>query len=398
MICIAGKNEIAVYALDLILDKGISKKNIVALTNNTDQGHHGWQPSFKKNCKDKGIKIVELADLYDQKDLIFISLEFDQIIQTRKFNSKKLYNIHFSLLPAYKGMYTSIMPIINGERHSGVTLHKIDDGIDTGEIIEQTKFKLDFRVTGLELYHQYLKHSKELLYKNIDQLLNTTPPSNAQAAIGASYFSKKTIDFNSISIDFRKTSFEVLNFINAFSFRPYQLINFNEYCITRCIPTKTRSSEKPGHLIKEDYYSIEIATIDYNVVLLKDRLTEILEASARNDIEKIKGFHKYNYSFIDKNEKGWDALIVACYNGSFEIVKYLVENNLSDLNVANNNGTSALMYAMTNASETNNTNLLSYLINQKIDIKKVDYKENDIFYYAEKYGNKKVINLLTKYK
>ena len=40
-------------------------------------------------------------------------------------------------------MYTSIWPIINGENYCGVTLHEIDSGIDTGDIIDQIKVKIN---------------------------------------------------------------------------------------------------------------------------------------------------------------------------------------------------------------------------------------------------------------
>ena len=40
-------------------------------------------------------------------------------------------------------MYTSYWPIKNGEKKSGVTLHKIDSGIDTGDIISQLSFDID---------------------------------------------------------------------------------------------------------------------------------------------------------------------------------------------------------------------------------------------------------------
>ena len=58
-----------------------------------------------------------------------------EIIKTKNFKSNKLFNLHFSLLPSYKGMHTSAFPILNGEKYSGVTIHKIDNGIDTGDII-----------------------------------------------------------------------------------------------------------------------------------------------------------------------------------------------------------------------------------------------------------------------
>ena len=69
-------------------------------------------------------------------------IEFDQIIKPTEFRSNRLFNIHFSYLPEFKGMYTSAIPILQGSTHTGVTLHGIDQGIDTGPIIAQEKFEI----------------------------------------------------------------------------------------------------------------------------------------------------------------------------------------------------------------------------------------------------------------
>ena len=86
-------------------------------------------------------KIISLNQAYRIPNLIFISIHYDKIIKIENFKTKNLYNFHFSLLPKYKGMHTGAHPIINGENYSGVTLHKIDNGIDTGDVIDQIKFK-----------------------------------------------------------------------------------------------------------------------------------------------------------------------------------------------------------------------------------------------------------------
>ena len=398
LICIAGKNEIAVFGLKLLLKKGISPHSIVAVTNKNDTGTHGWQPSFKKICLELNIAIVELQELYNQKDLIFISLEFDQIIRVEKFRSCSLYNLHFSLLPAYKGMFTSIFPILNGENKSGVTLHKIDNGIDTGDIIAQTCFELNFGITGLELYKLYLKHSKEVLEKNLDTIIGNNAVSFKQPLLGASYFSKSSIDFNRVHIDFNRTCFEVCNFVNAFTFRPYQLVRHKNYSLSKAISTEIKSFGKVGQVIEEDDMSIQLTTIDYNVILLKDCLEKILEVSSQNNLSQLVKFHENGFLLSDKNVHGWDSLIVASYNGSYDVAQYLVENRLIDINVVNNNGTSALMYAMTYACESNDLRVLAYLINKGANLFHTDYSMKDVFFYAKKYDNANVIDFLSQFK
>jgi len=223
-ICIAGKNQIAVNALRFFIEKKIiSKEDLLVCLNKTDMGKDSWQPSLKLFAEKNDIKIVTLDELYPIENLIFISLEFDKIIHPQKFCSKKLYNNHFSLLPAYKGMYTSAIPILNGEKFSGVTLHLIDDGIDTGDIIDQEKFEIGINDTARDLYFKYLKYGEKIFKKNIFKILDGNINPFRQSALGSSYYSKYSIDFNNIKIDFNKTSFEIHNQIRAFIFEEYQL-------------------------------------------------------------------------------------------------------------------------------------------------------------------------------
>ena len=397
MICIAGKNEIAIYGIELLLSRGISKDNIVGMINSSDKGINDWQPSFKNYCEIQKIQIVTQKEIYGLSDLILISLEYDKILDTRKYNSSRLYNIHFSLLPKYKGMYTSIFPILNGEKYSGVTLHKIDLGIDTGEIIDQLKFEIPSQSNGLDLYFNYLKYSKVLLEKNIDNLVYSIPKSSQQSFFDSSYNSKNSIDFKSLNIDFKKTCFQLCNFVNAFTFRPYQLLNFENQQICRAIPTSEKSTDSPGIIIEEDTNSFRIATIDYNVILLKDKIVEILNASEKNNLEVLRELNNLGYKLNEKNELGWDSLIVSCFNNSFDCVKFILNNRLVDVNSVNINGTTAAMYAMTNASKSNDLRILKLLIEHEANLHKRDFSGHNIFYYANKYANNKVIDFLSQY-
>ena len=51
-------------------------------------------------------------------------------------------NVHPGWLPAYKGAMTYLWVLRHGREKAGVTLHWIDEGIDTGEIIARRSFKL----------------------------------------------------------------------------------------------------------------------------------------------------------------------------------------------------------------------------------------------------------------
>ncbi|MFY9175437.1 MAG: formyltransferase family protein [Peptococcia bacterium] len=266
MICIAGKNDIAVNSSRYLLNEyGIDPRELVILPNDDDRGYDSWQKSLKKFALDNDLRIVELEELYPEEDLFFISLEFNRIINIDKFNSKRLFNIHFSLLPKYKGMYTSVTPILNGDMSSGVTLHKIDKGIDTGDIIAQIEFEIDINDTARDLYFKYNQYGFQLFKENIDSLIKNSFISRQQSKLGSTYWGKNTIDFSRIEIDFNKSSFEIHNQIRAFIFKEYQLPTINGFQIKKSILTDKRKGRDSQIIDQGEYF--EITGIDGYIIL-----------------------------------------------------------------------------------------------------------------------------------
>ena len=90
---LAGKNNIAVDVLDYCL-KNLDIP-IHAIVNKTETFKNSWQKSFGFHAKLWNIPVVELNEVYEMEEIIFISVEFDQLIKPKLFKSKKLYNIHF---------------------------------------------------------------------------------------------------------------------------------------------------------------------------------------------------------------------------------------------------------------------------------------------------------------
>ncbi len=384
VICVAGKNLIAVEGLKYCLNNH-SDKNICFLPHSLDDGIDNWQPSFKKFGLKNNIKEVTLEEIYKLENLIFFSLEYADLISTQRFNSNELFNIHFSLLPKYKGMYTSAHPLLNGEKESGVTIHKIDDGIDTGDIICQIKFGIDLTDTAESLYKKYLHYSIKLFKENADNLINKNYISHPQNSSNSSYYSKKSIIYNDLIIDFKKTAFEIHNQFRAFTFRNYQLPKYENWNIIESIITKQKSNLKAGMKVSEDTSSFTIATIDYDLKLIKDYYPLLWQSSRKNDLGNLNLSLK-NISNVDlKNKQGWNAIIIACYNGSFETTVKLIEEGANP-NSCNFKGTSALMYSFDFYTRSKNLEIFKFLLECNADRYLKDYKNKSLLDYIKERG------------
>ena len=223
IICVAGKNSCSIDFLKYI-SSIIKKNNILVLPNRNDNGKDNWQPSLKKYAERNNYKIVDINNLYKIKNLIFISIEYETIIDITKFLSMELFNFHFSLLPKYRGCHTNFFQIFNGEKVSGVTLHKIDNGIDTGPIVDSIKFNIDRNTNAFKNYHKLMSYSLKLLKKNFKKIILKKYKIRKQLLDKKSYFSRSSVNYNKMKFfKLNKISYKQFNKIKAFIFPPIQL-------------------------------------------------------------------------------------------------------------------------------------------------------------------------------
>lgn len=373
MIVIAGKNDIAVWGLKRMIQT-VGSANVAIVLNRTDNGVNGWQKSTRYFAEKWSIPIISLDDAEACAD-VFLSLEFDKIIKTKKFKTKKLYNIHFSYLPKYKGMYTSIWPILNGDRTSGVTLHLIDDGIDTGPILDQEHFAINTWTTSRDLYRDYTNCATRVLGRNIHNILTGDHSSRNQVESNSSYNSKSSIDFTKSHIDTKQTAETIVRFVRAFAFREYQFATFNGRAVVSAeILTSFQHSE-----IDQNITTI-IKSIDFPVKLYFDCLDQFLTACKINDLATAIRLRNNISSTEDANEKGWTPLIVAAFHNSIDVVKYLVSIG-ANINASNSNGTTVLMYAKDAALRTNDLSVFNYLLTAGADPFLPDYHGRTLFQY-----------------
>ena len=155
-------------------------------------GYSNNKTSLIKFLKSKKIEVIE----FENRILTFkIAKKYDQIISFgyRKIISKKLIkklknpviNLHMSYLPHNRGAYSNFWSFMNNTP-KGVTIHEIDEGIDTGKIIyrkklnlkinKKTTFKSTYKILNLEIEKLFKKHYKSIInqnYKAKKQLFRT---------------------------------------------------------------------------------------------------------------------------------------------------------------------------------------------------------------------------------
>lgn len=126
------------------------------------------------------------------------------------------WGIHASKLPKYAGGAPLVWAMINGENSTGVTLFKLDDGVDDGDIIIQKEIPIEYEDTIKEVYEKVTVVSKEILLQAINSIDSIVPIIQDKTLI--EIFPQRSPDDG--EIDFSKSSKEIYDFIRAQS-TPY---------------------------------------------------------------------------------------------------------------------------------------------------------------------------------
>lgn len=213
---------------------------------------------FSKRSKLNVINPMQItASLVDQiKDInpdIILSLYYRKILPKPITDLPRLgcINIHPSLLPEYRGPVPTAWAIEKGEKDFGISIHKMDDGIDTGDILVQKKYKIFDNETGFELYTRAMQLGAKLFNDNLPKILEGKIKAKPQKGVG-SYYGKKNGRY---TIDWKKSAEEIKNMIRVHAppYNPAETILFNRYVlINRCnkYSIKGHAAQSPGKIVK----------------------------------------------------------------------------------------------------------------------------------------------------
>jgi methionyl-tRNA formyltransferase len=165
-----------------------------------------------KRTKDYDSKIKKLGLSF----MLVLGWHYMLPRSTRELSKLGAWGIHASLLPNYAGGAPLTWAIINGEKQTGVTLFKLDDGVDDGDIISQKSFFIEEKDTIKEVYEKATLLSKEILLEVLANINNIKFKRQDKNKIRI-YPQRKPEDGE---IDLSKTVDEIYNFVRAQS-SPY---------------------------------------------------------------------------------------------------------------------------------------------------------------------------------
>ncbi|MCL5432744.1 MAG: methionyl-tRNA formyltransferase [Patescibacteria group bacterium] len=229
-----GGKQIGVNCLKRLLKYNIIPELVVA--NSDDNGTNSWHDSLVKFCSESKLNIIKGRRVKDKQIIkaikkinpeIIFCIGSTEIIPNDILKVPKLgcLNIHPALLPKYQGRYSTVHAIFNGEKSTGVTIHWMDSGIDSGPIISQKKINIKNTDTAKILYDKFTKVGEQLFTEFIKKwLYENNILSTLQNKKNASFYSKRLP--NDGQIDWNWTGKKIFNFIRAMTFEPFPPVSF----------------------------------------------------------------------------------------------------------------------------------------------------------------------------
>jgi len=156
----------------------------------------------------------------DKSIEVLISVNYLFIIEQELINlpQKIAFNIHGSILPKYRGRTPHVWSIINNEVETGITAHLIDQGCDTGDVIEQVTIPIRNYETGADILQKYNEQYIPLINKVLNQIETDSLQFKSQDNSKATYFDKRTPDDGIIDWNWQKE--RIYNWVRALA-RPY---------------------------------------------------------------------------------------------------------------------------------------------------------------------------------
>ena len=206
-----------------------------------------------------------------QPDCIVV-VAFGQILSKEILDLPKYgcLNIHASLLPKYRGAAPIQWAVIDGLKETGITIMQMDEGLDTGDILEQLTVPLAPDETGGSLFDKLSELGGSLLLETLKKIEERTISPVKQDNSASSY--AKMLDRSLGNIDFSKPAKEIERLIRGLNPWPsaYTFYQGKMLKIWRAQVMEENEAQREHMPVgKESYQAGEIIGVDKDTIYVQ---------------------------------------------------------------------------------------------------------------------------------
>lgn len=276
-----GSPSSALPALNRIIIDGHTIELVITQPDRpSGRGHTLSYSSVKKRAIQKNIPFFQPERIRKDPDVLRlikdiqpnlnVIVAYGQIIPASITNAPQFnsINLHFSLLPRYRGASPVQWSLLNGDRETGVTIFELNEKMDEGNILAQKTIEIYPSDDTPSLESRLAYEGAELLSETIKKIAEIRPQKQNSAL--ATYAPK--IKKEDGRIDWSKNAFHIKNMLKAFSSWPTVYTFFGD---TRLKITKGQhiglqnTDAPPGQILNIDKAGIETACGERSIFLIE---------------------------------------------------------------------------------------------------------------------------------
>lgn len=181
-----GTPDFAVGTLEAICDAGYEVAGVVTQPDKAKGRSKELVPTpVKAAALARGLNVFQPVKIRDAQAIeavrqmkpdVIVVVAFGQIIPQEILDMAPYgcLNVHASLLPAYRGAAPIQWAVLNGDEESGVTIMRMDAGLDTGDVIAKKVVKLAADETSGSLFDRLSAEGAKLLVETLPSVFDGT--------------------------------------------------------------------------------------------------------------------------------------------------------------------------------------------------------------------------------
>lgn len=294
-----GTPDFAVPCLDRLVKDGYEVSLVVTQPDKPRGRKQEMTPSEVKVCAmGHGIEVYQPQSLKTDEAYEYLAkFEPDYIVVAAygKLLPKRILdlpkfaciNVHGSLLPKYRGAAPIQRSVLAGDKVTGITTMLMGEGLDTGDMLLKSEFKIDINATSGEVFDALALSAPDLLIETIEKFTRGEIIPEKQNEADATYAAMLSKD--EAVIDWNKSAAEIHNLVRGMAPWPVAFTFYQgkklKIFATRITDEKT---SLPAGKIKEDKNAIYAACGDGKLI---EVLSLQLEGGKRLEAKQFLAGH-----------------------------------------------------------------------------------------------------------
>lgn len=278
-----GSGRFAPKSLEAIVTGG-HKISLVVTQPDKPKGRHLTLSSteVKKKAEELGLKIIQpqnpnsLEAINALKEIsadLYVVISYGHFLKKPLLQLPKLYplNVHASLLPKYRGAAPINWAIINGEKETGVSIIRMIEAMDAGDILLKKKIPIDDKDTAIALEQKLEALAPDALMEAIQLIEKSAEKFTGQDESAVSFAPK--LEKKHGAIDWNKGALEISRQIRGLIPWPGAYTNYRGKLLKLwSAQAREENSKKPGEILEAGAGRLIIGTAKGSLEILELQL------------------------------------------------------------------------------------------------------------------------------